>query len=147
MELECHAGFGLRRCCCLETIKQNNQILALSDKKIAEIAHRILSDDPASISLRAPNLTTNTMPMPAPTMDKAELGQVSEQALQTYLKGFNLLDRENGLAPGDLRAMRDASSGANLRGDELSNSGRIAPLAQGARLVLKAVESNQTTTQ
>jgi hypothetical protein len=77
-------------------------------------------------------------------MDKAELGQVSQEALQTYLKGFNLVDHENGLTPSDGHATRDASRGANLHGDDFSASGTLSPLAQGARLVLKAVTPDAT---
>ena len=122
-----------------DVIKPKDLRLSLSDQKIADIANRALAENRAPDNRTVtPRAADNTPP--APTMNSAELGQVSKDALQTYLKGFNLVDHENGLTPGDARATRDASRGANLRSDEFSVAGNIAPLAQGSRLVLKAVK-------
>ena len=121
-----------------EIAKPKNLHLSLSDQKVTEIANRVLSENRPMATPSVPTRAAEP-PIPPPAMDKAELGQISEEALQTYLKGFNLIDHENSLTPGDARAMRDASRGANLRGDELSTSSNLAPLAQGSRLVLKAV--------
>ncbi len=122
----------------VDAIKPKDMRLSLSDQKIADIAQRVLADNRAPANTTAPSRPADTT-IPAPTMDKAALGQVSQEALQTYLKGFNLIDHENGLTPADARATRDASRGANLRGDGFSSTGNIGPLAQGSRLVLKAV--------
>jgi hypothetical protein len=126
-----------------ETIKPKDMRLSLSDQKIADIAKRVMADNrPAANTSMTSRPTESTIP--APTMDKAELGQVSQEALQTYLKGFNLIDHENSLKPGEARGTRDASRGANLRGDEFTSAGNVGPLAQGARLVLKAVSPSDT---
>ena len=122
----------------VESIKPKDARPSLSDQKIADIAQRVMAEHRP-----VENSPTITRPLdkstPAPTMNMQELGQVSQEALQTYLKGFHLIDHENGLTPPDTRPTRDASRGADLRGDEFSASGNIAPLAQGSRLVLKAV--------
>ena len=121
-----------------DALKPKDMRLSLSDQKIADIAKRVVAENrPVT------NTTTTNRPaeasIPSPTMDKAELGQVSQDALQTYLKGFNLIDHENGRSPAEARTNRDASRGASLRADEFTSAGNLGPLAQGARLVLKAV--------
>jgi hypothetical protein len=125
-----------------QTIKPKDLRLSLSDQKIADIAQRAIAE-----SRPTANSSTISRPVdnsaPAHTMNTAELGQVTQEALQTYLKGFNLIDHENGLTPPDTRATRDASRGADLRGDDFAASGNIAPLAQGSRLVLKAVTPSE----
>jgi len=125
-----------------ETIKPKDLRLSLSDQKIADIAQRAIAENrPIANSSTISRPVDNSAP--APTMNTTELGQVTQEALQTYLKGFNLIDHENGLTPPDTRATRDASRGADLRGDEFAASGNIAPLAQGSRLVLKAVTPSE----
>jgi hypothetical protein len=118
------------------TGKINELKLSLPDRKIAEIAARVTADAKSDLT---PRSTTND-PAPAPTnISKVELDHISEEALQTYLKGFGLIDQENNLMPNDGHMTRDASRGANLRGAEFGASGELSPLAQGARLVLRAV--------
>ena len=121
-----------------DAIKPKDLRLSLSDQKVADIATRVLAEVRAATNNSAPVRTADTT-APAPTMNQAELGQVSKEALQTYLKGFNLIDHENGLTPSDARPARDASRGAHSRADDFSAAGSLGPLAQGSRLVLKAV--------
>jgi hypothetical protein len=114
--------------------------LSLPDTKIAEIASRITAEAKSGFTPRA---VPNEPAPAASTMNKAELEHVSEEALQTYLKGFGLIDHENNLMPNDGRATRDASRGADVHADDMASSGELSPLAQGARLVLRTIAPDE----
>ena len=123
-------------------IRDGNIRLSLPDQKIMEIAKRVLAENMPSQAKTAQSPSAAPA-APVSTMDKAELGQVTEQALQTYLKGFGLIDQGTGLTPKDGHITRDASRGADLHAEEMSSSNDVDPLAQGSRLVLKAIEPTE----
>jgi hypothetical protein len=126
----------------VEAIKPKELRLSLSDQKIADIAARTVSENRISANPAAPIRAAET-PISAPSLNHEELGKISQEVLQTYLKGFNLIDHDNGRTLGDTRPIRDASRGANMHEDDFSADGNIGPLAQGSRLVLKAVQTSQ----
>lgn len=115
--------------------------MGLSDRKISDIANKILAEARTSQNMVATPVAANATSTPAPTMTPAEIGHVSEEALTQYLKGFGLVDHANGLAPNTGRISRDASRGADVKIGSMDQSGDLTPLAQGARLVLKATNA------
>lgn len=113
-----------------------NLSLSLPDQKIADIATKAIADA-RTVDRSAPaTLIGND----TPSLTAAEVSQVPQEALTQYLKGFSLIDHGTGLEPTEGHTARDASRGADQNRKSMDENGDLTPLAQGAKLVLKATD-------